>query len=179
MLSEDRCFHLLQLYRARHHNALLINLCRLLSTGKFTLKRYNCFQQPKAHTHWCYQEGRLIIHLLPCYPSQQTRHICAHSCTFIEILRGTAHLRPVLCLILNQSQRLLHFMQKNNWYLKLGNWERPLHIISKPPNSILPEDQTAFDASSPKQSWNWTNFNGLGIKFHPQHLIWQHPRKDR
>lgn len=136
IFSGDRCFQVLQssCTEQQRHNALLINLCRLSAPGKFALKWHDCFQQPKIHTHRCYQEeffDNSFATLLPVMAN--SGQICVHSCTFMEILWEVQLISGLVYASYQTSQRLLHFCAKNNYTYKLGNGEeKPTHDFQTP-----------------------------------------------
>lgn len=70
-------WHLLQRSCTEQQKVLLMNFCRLASPAKLTLNWYNCFQQAKAHTHRCSQEGadQSFVALLPLM-AKQWSHLC-------------------------------------------------------------------------------------------------------
>lgn len=115
-------------------------LCSLTSADCYHLQNSHwdansCFQQPKTYTNKCYQKGVLIIHFPATYHSRKWTNL--HTQLYHgNVLTGTAHLKPILCLIPKQSQRVLHFVERATTYM-LGNW-------TKKPYTWLPKTKRKF-----------------------------------
>jgi len=134
----------------QQHNTFLINICRSLSPGKFTLKWYNCFQQSEVHTHRCYQEGFLIIPLLPCYLSWQTMDKFLHTAAPSWKFCGRCSSSQAYSMPLTKPVTEYYTVQKTTDNYKPGNRKKTPVPDFQTPNLILPEDHTAFNASSSK-----------------------------